>query len=506
MKRLGISILIPLILIGCKVGPDYERPPVDTPAVHRSEPLNALSPGSLANLPWWELFRDEQLQNLIEAALDENKDLRLAAARVDEARAQLGVSRSALGPQVGGTASARQERISGVQFPGAEGSDLEVTAYTTNIDVSYEVDVWGRLRRGTEAAQAELLATEEARRAVVMGLVSKVAQAYFELRALDLELEIAKRTLQSREESFKLVSLRHEAGIASDLDLRRAEGEMSTTAAVIPNLERQIGLKENALRILLGRNPGSIKRGNSLSDQTFPMDVPDGLPSDLLEQRPDIRQAEQALVAANANIGVAKAAYFPRIILTGSRGQQSSDLNNLFVGPNRTWGFGPAVSVPIFDAGKRRSNLEATEARQQQALIQYEQAIQQAFREVDDALIGQTKTKEIRIHQENRITATKESLRLAQLRYDKGFSEYLDVLDAQRQLFRAEIELVTTQQDQLVALVQLYKALGGGWDEQQGPESSPIQGRFFSPAEGERTKFSQRWDRNIPVSFLHTIQ
>ena len=467
MNRRQLAILLPLLLFGCMVGPDYERPTVDEPVDYRSQPGNVLDPGSLANLPWWALFQDDQLRSLIKRALQENKDLRLAVARVDEARAQLGVTRSALGPQVDASAVARRERVSGVQVPGAEGMDLDTDVFQAQFEVSYELDIWGRLRRGTEAARAQLLASEEARRAVVMGLVSKVAQAYFELRALDLELEVAKRTLQSREESLELVSLRHEGGVSSELDLRKAEVEKSDTAAAIPDLERQIAQKENALNILLGRNPGSIVRGKSLSDQTVPLDIPAGLPSDLLEQRPDIRQAEQGLIAANAKVGEAKAAYFPRITLTGNLGQQSRDLDDLFVGPARTWGFGPAVSVPIFDMGKRKSNLEAAEARQQQALIQYEQAIQQAFREVDDSLIAHHKTREVRIHQEERLEAAKKAVELAQLRYDDGYSDYLDVLDAQRQLFNAEIGLVQTQRNQLVALVQIYKALGGGWDSEQ---------------------------------------
>ena len=472
MNKTRLTFLLPLVFVGCMVGPDYERPTIDEPADYRSQPGKVLDSGSLANLPWWELFRDDQLQALIESALKENKDLRLAVARVDEARAELGVTRSALGPQVDGSATARRERVSGVQIPGSEGMDLDTNVFQAQLELSYELDIWGRLRRGTEAARAQLLASEEARQTVVMGLVSKVAQAYFELRALDLELEIAKRTLSSRKESVELINLRHEGGLSSEMDLRKAEAEEATTASAIPDLEQQIVQKENALSILLGRNPGSIVRGTSLSDQTFPLDVPAGLPSDLLEQRPDIRQAEQGLIAANANIGAAKAAYFPRITLTGNLGQQSRDLDDLFVGPAQTWGFGPAVSVPIFDMGKRKSNLEAAEARQQQALIQYEQAIQQAFREVDDSLVAHHKTREIRTHQEKRLEAAEKAVSLAQFRFDDGYSDYLDVLDAQRQFFTAEIELVRTQRNQLVALVQIYKALGGGWDSGNLSESS----------------------------------
>ncbi len=462
MIRVVQAVFLMVVLFGCTLGPDYERPVMSEPASHRSQAATVKDDQSLANLQWWELFKDEQLQTLIKTAIEENNDLRLAVARVDEARAQLGLSRSELFPQVNAEGSASRGKTAGVT-----GNTL-----STQVALSYEVDIWGRLRRGTEAARAELLASEEARLAVVVGLVSNVAQAYFELRDLDLEVEIAKQTLQSREESFKLVNLRHEGGVSSELDLRKSEVEMTNTAAVIPDLERQIVQKENALSILLGRNPGAITRGKSLSDQTIPPNVPAGLPSDLLEQRPDIRQAEQGLIAANAKIGQAKAEFFPRITLTGNLGQQSSELNDLFVGPARTWGFGPAVSLPIFDAGKRQSNLEAAEARRQQALIQYEQAIQQAFREVDDALIAHHKAREVRVQQERRLVAAKEALRLAQLRYDQGYSDYLDVLDAQRQLFTGEIELVQTQRTQLVAVVQLYKALGGGWDSETRSEAN----------------------------------
>jgi len=425
MKRVFHAVFLTVLLFSCTLGPDYERPAVPEPDAYRNQTTNVKDDQSLANLQWWELFKDEQLQSLIKTAIQENKDLRLAVARVDEVRAQLGVTRSALFPQVDAKAGASRGKSAGVT----------ANTFSTQVELSYELDIWGRLRRATEAARAELLATEENRRAVLMGLVSKVAQAYFELRDLDLELEIGKQTLQSREESFKLINLRHEGGVSSELDLRKAEVEMTSTAAAIPDLERQVAQKENALSILMGRNPEAIARGKSLSDQTIPPNVPAGLPSDLLEQRPDIRQAEQGLIAANANIGEAKAAFYPSITLTGSVGQQSSGLDNLFVGPARTWGFGPAVNLPIFDAGKRQSNLSAAEARQQQALIQYEQAIQQAFREVDDALIAHHKAREVRVQQEKRLVAAKEALRLAQLRYDQGYSDYLDVLDAQRQLF-----------------------------------------------------------------------
>jgi multidrug efflux system outer membrane protein len=447
------------------IGPDYERPKADAPQQFRSQSI-ATDSSSLADLQWWEIFQDKQLQALIKTALEENKDLQLAAVRVDEARAELGITRSTILPTVQAGGAASYTQIPGVNIPGiAEGSTLTTGIYSTEVQMSWELDLWGRLRRATEGSRAQLLASEEARKAVVMGLISRVAQAYFELRGLDLELEITRRTLGSREASLNLVKMRHDGGVSSALDLRKAETELASTASQIPDLERQVAQMENALSILLGRNPGAVPRGLDLTQQPLPPTVPTGLPSSLLERRPDLREAEQMLVAANAQIGVAKAAFFPQVSLTGDFGYMSRDMSNLFTGPSRMWGFGPGVTLPIFNAGRNQAQLEATEARQKEALIKYQQAVQGAFREVDDALIAYQKARETRLHQESLVTAAKQALELAELRYKNGVASYLDVLDAQRQLYSAEIGLAQTRRAQLVAVVQLYKAVGGGWSE-----------------------------------------
>lgn len=465
-------LLTVLVLGGCAMGPDYKRPPIVAPTEWRSPAEGA---GSLADLRWWQLFEDPVLQELIRTALEENKDLRLAVARVTEARAQLGITRAAQFPQVDGQASYTNQRFSEKSFPAKAlhrrlGVDPQQDFYRTGLDLAFEIDLWGRLRRATEAARADLLASVENQRTVVTTLVGEVAQAYFDLLELDLEAEIARRTLESRRASLDLVRQRFEAGLASKLDVRRAEGELAAAAAAVPDAERRQAQMENRLSILLGRNPDAVQRGRALEAQTLPPAVPAGLPSALLERRPDIGQAEERLVAANARIGEAKAAFFPRISLTGQFGLESAALSDLFTGPARVWRAGPAITLPIFTAGRLRGNLRATQAREQQALIQYEQTIQQAFREVEDALVFHRKAREIRAQRELRVTAARQALDLAELRYTNGRAGYLDVLDAERQLFAAEIDLASTTRDQLTAVVQVYKALGGGW------EAEPVRG------------------------------
>lgn len=466
MRHSAAVLLAALLLSGCAMGPDYARPDVAMPATWRS-PTDAAA--SLGAMEWWQLFRDDTLQGLIRAALDENKDVRLAVARVLESRAQLGATRAVQFPQIDGKAGYRNERASRVSFPPVSDKvDTEQEFFKSSLDLSFEIDLWGRLRRATEAARAELLASEEARRNVIVTLLSDVAQAYFTLLDLDRELEIARQTLASRRESLRIVRLRFESGITSELDLRRAEGEVAGASAQIPDLERQIAQSENRISILLGRNPGPVPRGASLTELPLLPEVPAGLPSALLERRPDLRQAEQRLVAANARIGEAKAAFFPQIMLTGAFGVESIALSDLFTGPAKIWQFGPKVTIPIFNAGRLRSNLRAAEARQEQALIQYRQTIQQAFREVEDALVTHRKLREIRPDREVLVASARRSLALAELRYKDGLASYLDVLDAQRQLFAAEIELTRINRDQLTSVVQVYKALGGGWT----PEAS----------------------------------
>lgn len=469
-----------LTVAGCALGPDYERPVVYTPTAFREQPDPGTDQASLAEMGWWELFQDTQLQFLIRDALIENKDLRLAVSRVREARAQYRVTGADQLPQIDGNTSFQRNQTSGAvarQFGIGAGAASDREGPTTSqwkatLDLSFEIDLWGKFRRATEAAQAELLEKEWTRQTVVLTLVSDIAQAYFDLQELDLELEIAKLTLKTRQESLDIIRLRKLMGQSSTLDIRRAEQEVSRAEAVIPDLERQIGQKENQLSILIGKNPTSIARGDSLRDQTLPPEVPAGLPSALLERRPDILEAEQQLVAANAQIGVAKAAFFPQISLTGNFGAQSLEFSDLFIGSSRIWNLGPSITVPIFNAGRNRANLEVSRAQQEQALITYEQTIQQAFREVEDALILHQKTREIRSAETQLVAVSREALHLAQLEYLNGKATYLDVLVAQRELFNAEIALAQTQRDQLIAVVQVYKAIGGGWDPE--PETQEI--------------------------------
>ncbi len=466
MRWLAAWLVAGLLLAGCTLGPDYRRPAVSAPEAWRDAQATT-DPGSLADLPWWQLFEDEELRRLVQAALEANKDLRIAVTRVDQARAQVGVTRTAQFPQIDAGASATTNRFSDTVPPRNQGGTTGLLS--TTIDLTFEVDLWGRLRRASEAARAELLASEEARQTVVMTLVSDVAAVYLQLRQLDLEIETTRRSVESRRGSLQLVRDRFEAGLTTALDLRQAEAELASTAAQIPDLERQVAQTENQLSILLGRNPGGIGRGRPLTGQTSSPTVPAGLPSALLERRPDIRQAEQTLVAVNARIGVAKAAFFPQIFLTGFFGVESAALSDLFTGPSRIWQFGPTVTLPIFNAGRNRSNLRLTEARQREAVIRYEQTIQQAFREVEDALIAHRKAREGLVEQEAAVRASREALSIAELRYTSGLTSYLNVLDAQRTLLTAEVAESRTLLSQLVAVVQLYRALGGGWDAVRDP-------------------------------------
>jgi outer membrane protein, multidrug efflux system len=411
VKAAALVLVIAGALSGCaSVGPDYKRPAIATmPQWHT--PSEGV--GSMADLEWWQLFQDPVLRARIGTALEENKDLRLAVARVAEARAQLAVTRAAQLPQVDGQGSYTNQRFSQKSFPlaaispslGTSGLDVQQEFYRTSVDLTFELDLWGRLRRATEAARADLLASAENTRTVVTTLIGDVAQSYFDLLELDQEADVDRRTLASRQASLELVRRRFEDGLTNELDVRRAEQELATAAAAVPSVERRIAETENRLSVLLGRNPGRIRRGSVLAAQATPPKVPAGLPSALLERRPDIRQAEQKLISANAHIGEAKAAFFPRISLTGMFGLESASLSELFTGPARVWQVGPTVTVPIFHAGQLLGNLHATEARQQQALIQYQQTIQQAFREVEDALVFRAKASDIGTQHETRVQA-----------------------------------------------------------------------------------------------------
>lgn len=469
-------------LVGCALGPDYERPSVAQPDSFRMQQGQTLEEASLADLGWWDLFQDENLQALISKALVENKNVKIAVARVREARALLVATGADLFPRIDGKGSLQRNQVSQAVvrqfgFPGG-GPARQIPATTqfrATADLSFELDLWGRLRRATEAAQADLLARESARRTVVLTLVSDLAKAYFELQELDLQLNLARSTLKTRQETLDLIRLRKLVGQRSTWEIRRAEQDVSRARAVIPDLERQIGQKEHQLTLLMGRNPARIIRGASLRDHPLPPDVPAGLPSALLERRPDIVEAEQRLVAANAKIGVAKAAFFPQISLTGNFGAQSLQFADLFVGSSRVWMFGPTLTVPIFNMGRNRANLEISRAQQEQALATYERTIQQAFREVEDALLAHQKIQEVRTERERLVKLAREALKLAQLEYLNGKASYLEVLGAQREALNAETALAQTQRNHLLTVVQLYKSLGGGWTPQPVPPDIAMQ-------------------------------
>ncbi len=478
MFRFFLISLCMFTMSGCVLGPEYERPVVAEPGSFRMQQGSTLEEASLAELGWWELFEDENLQSLIREALVDNKDLKLAVARVREARAQLIATGADQFPQIDGKTSVQRNQPSSAvlrQFglprdptqPTAGNLTIPATnQFMATAELSFEIDLWGKLRRATEAAQADVLAREWARRTVVLTLVSDLARAYFELQELDVQLELAQRTLKTRQKALEITRLRTFMGQSSTLDVRRAEQAVIRAQAVLPDLERQIGHKENQLSILAGRNPTTIVRGASLRDHPLPPDVPAGLPSALLERRPDIVEAEQQLVAANAKIGVAKAAFFPQMSLTGNFGAQSVQFADLFVGTSRIWSLGPALTVPIFNAGRHRANLEIRRAQQEQALLSYERTIQQAFREVEDALIAHQKIREVLTDQERLDDLAREALELAQLEYLNGKASYLAVLVAQREVFQAKTSLAQTQRNQLLAVVHLYKSLGGGWNQQ----------------------------------------
>ena len=471
MKTRWIAItIIAGLLMGCRtVGPNYTRPVIQPPDAFRGSADQAptTDAGSLADLKWFEVFKDEQLQKLISEALESNYDLRDAVTRVDAARANLGITRSDEFPTIGASTSLATSRNSvGGSFPLPQGIEQRRTFGSLALNLlTFEADIWGRLRSATAASRADLLATEENRKTVVTTLVSDVASAYFNLLELDMELEIAERTLTTREESLKLIKNREQSGLATLLEVRQGEQLVHTAAQAIPNIEQHIEQTENQISLLLGRNPGPITRGRLLTEQEQPPSVPAGLPSALLERRPDIRAAEQKLVSANAMIGVAKAAYYPRISLTGFLGSQSSQLSNLFSGPTGVWQFLPQVAQPIFTGGRTRSNVRLTEAQEQLALIQYERTIQTAFREVSDTLVQYQKVKEVRATQERLLSTLQDRSRLSYLRYRGGVDTLLSALDADRDLFDAEFGLAQTRRNELLSLVQLYKALGGGWEQ-----------------------------------------
>ena len=463
MRRLLASLLTALLLSGCTVGPDYKRPTASVPTAYRGPGDEALKAegASLGEQKWWEVFQDQQLQSLIRTALQQNYDVRIAATRILEAQAQLGITRADQFPTVSGGAdlSAQRTAKSAILPP------LEQSTGQISLAAAWELDFWGRYRRATEAARASLLATEWARRAVLISLVSNVASAYFELRALDLQLEISRDALTARRESLRLLNVLADHGNTTLLDVRQGEQLVYTASEEIPDLERRIQQQENLISILLGNNPGPIVRGLPLTEQPHSPEIPAGLPSELLERRPDIRQSEQRLIALNAEIGVAKSAYYPQISLTGTGGFQSDALTRLLGGPAGLWSFGGSLVQPIFTAGRIRSGVKLAEANREEAVLGYQQTIQQSFRDVSDSLIAYRKNQEFRQQQELLAASAKDAARLSNIRYKGGVTSYLEVLTNETNYFSAELNLAQAQANELLALVQVYQALGGGWQQ-----------------------------------------
>jgi multidrug efflux system outer membrane protein len=460
MRNVLISSLFVLVLFGCAVGPNYQRPSVETPPSWRFEEKEAKE---VANTAWWEQFDDPVLNEVIQTALKENKDLQMAAARVEEFMGRYVTARAALFPQVGAGASAgRSRRTEKGTVPLSSAVENPADTYQVFLNASWEINLWGKLRRATEAARAYLLSTEEGRSAVILTVVTSVASAYVNLLDLDKQLDIAKRTVKNREESYNLFKLRFQKGVISETELYQAKSEYEQALATIPFFEKTIAQQENVLSVLLGRNPGLIPRGKTIDELVLPA-VPAGLPSDLLANRPDIRQAEQDLIAANALIGVAKSLYFPSISLTGLFGYESKDLSNLFMGPAKTWSWVAPLTAPIFTGGAIRGQVRSAEAGQQQALLRYQQSIQAGFGEVEDALVDQRKSREQLEVQARQVESLGNYARLARLRFDSGYTSYLEVLDAERSLFNAELSYAQTKGVLFQSLVNLYKAMGGGW-------------------------------------------
>ncbi len=466
MKKLAAfmaAMMSSSLVVGCSVGPNYHRPVVQPPTAYRDLSENPPVPAqaaSYADLPWWQVFQDPQLQELIRTALKQNYDLQLATERINAARAQVAISRSRLFPQVQGNGD----------FSGGKEHNFQTKSnfLLLTADAAFQLDFFGRLRRATEASRAELLATEDSRQTVILTLVSDVASAYFALLQLDLQLQITRETVKTQQDSVKLTNLRVEHGVATRLDVLQAQQVLDSANAQIPDLERRIAQEENAISILLGNYPQAVPRGRALVEQPLPPEVPPGMPSSLIERRPDIREAEQVMVAANAEIGVAKAQFFPQIALTGSGGGsfgRSSAFSSLMGSQVGIWSYGAQVSQPIFTGGALRGNLHAAESQHQQALISYRQTIQRAFGDVSDALIGYEKFHQVRVRQEDTVKDLQESVRLSEMRYKGGTTTYLEVLDGQRSLFSAELTLAEARGTEYQSLVQLYRALGGGWQQ-----------------------------------------
>lgn len=464
-KQLLAATIVLSMLAGTTVGQkNYQRPAVEKPGTFRGTETPATDPVSIGDLKWFEVFKDEDLRQLVRTAMIRNYDLRAAATRINAGRASLGLARSDQFPQFGIGAESVTTHTSRNSATNGQAGTRTFGSVLLNL-LSFEIDIWGRLRQRTKAARAELQATEEDRRAAMTTVVGDVATGYFNLLELDSELEIARRTLSTREDSLRLIKLREQGGLATMLEVRQGEQLVYQASQTIPDTERLIEQQENGISLLIGSNPEPVARSRTLMEQRELPDVPPGLPSSLLERRPDIRAAEQRLIASHALVRAAKKAYFPTISLTGLLGFQSNQLSSLFSGRSGAWSFAPQISQPLFTAGRLKSNVRFEQAERELALAQYEQTIQTSFREVSDALVQYRKMKEVRTQQELLVTTLRDRSRLAYLRYQGGVDSLLNALDADRDLFNSELNLTLTRRNELVSLVQLYKALGGGWQQ-----------------------------------------
>jgi multidrug efflux system outer membrane protein len=453
------------LFAGCAVGPKYKRPAVNVPTVYRGETSDQIPPASAASLgneKWWEVFHDPVLQQLIRTALQQNNNVKIAADRVLQAQAELGITRAGQFPMAGAGAQIFSERIP--KISGSQ-SATQANAGEVALSVIWNLDFWGKYRRQTEAARARLLSTEWGRRAILSSVVTSVAASYFQLRELDMALQISKNTLESRKHSLHLTNVLADHGSASLLDVRQSEELVYTAAETIPDLERQIAQQENFLSILLGKNPGDVPRGLELTGQPLPLVIPAGLPSELLERRPDIQEAEQNLIAANAEIGVARAAFFPSISLTGTAGFESYSLTKLFTSSAGLWNIAGSLTQPVFAAGSIHSGVRLAQAQEDEMLLTYKQTIMDAFRQVSDSLVGYQKTREFREQQQHLTAAAQDSDRLSNMLYQHGSASYLQVLTSETNYFTAELNLAQAQLNEQLALVQLYSALGGGWQQ-----------------------------------------
>jgi outer membrane protein, multidrug efflux system len=471
LTLLAVSLAL---LAACAVGPNYTRPQVPTPPAHRFFEGEEQAQ-SIADTPWWDVVKDPQLQALVREAIANNLDLRTATARVAEARAQYGIARSFLFPEVGVAGGYSAQQASRLSEP-TQALPFKKTYqnWSAGFPISWEIDLFGRIRREKEAAFAAYLATEEGRRAAVITLVADVASTYLFLRELDLQLDVAKRTVTTNEETVRFYETRLKGGVSNRLEVDRAVANRARTAVVIPQLEQQIAVAENALCLLLGRPPGPIARGQALTEQHIPPGVPAGLPASLLERRPDVLAAEQQLVAANANVGAAKALFFPTISLTGLLGTVSSEFSNLLKAEANVWQVSPSLFAPIFQGGRIRRNYDATKARFEQAAAQYQKAALNSYREVANALVTVKKLGEARLELEDAVESLTDAAALARSRYDTGLANYLEILNADQQLFDQELQLAQVRGEEIRAFVELYRALGGGWQAEPGPATGTV--------------------------------